>query len=210
MHVLRPAHVTLSSHPAFLIAPMVILGAATVEALWLQHSRGSYDWRAYAASLGDLILRFASGLLPLGLAAAALNALWPYRFFDMPLDSVWVWPVLFVRPGFLLLLDAPRRSSGALALGHALRASFTPRIELGGGLPPRLDRPLECRAPLFRAAGGRGIFADDCRRRSRGQFAVPVLAARRLDSAARAVRMAVQHTAASSRASRFESRIPRQ
>jgi sterol desaturase/sphingolipid hydroxylase (fatty acid hydroxylase superfamily) len=88
------------THPVFFLAPLAIVAAATAEAFWLQRSRGRYDWRAYFASLGDLMLRIASGLLPLGLAAGALNLLWAHRIFDMPMRSWWTWLVLFVGQDF--------------------------------------------------------------------------------------------------------------
>jgi sterol desaturase/sphingolipid hydroxylase (fatty acid hydroxylase superfamily) len=88
-------------HPVFFIGPLLVVAAATAEALWLQRSRGRYDWLAYLASLGDLGLRLVSGLLPLGLAAGALNALWAHRLYEMRLDSVWTWALLLVGQDFI-------------------------------------------------------------------------------------------------------------
>jgi sterol desaturase/sphingolipid hydroxylase (fatty acid hydroxylase superfamily) len=86
--------------PWLLAVPLLILAVATLEALWLTRSRGRYDWRAYFASAGDLLLRIAAGLLPLGLASSALNALWQYRLYTMPLNTPWAWLVLFVGQDF--------------------------------------------------------------------------------------------------------------
>ena len=84
-----------------LFGPLLILGAATMEALWLQRSRGGYDWRAYFASLGDLGLRIGLRLLPLGLATSALNWVWVHRIYTMPLESMWPWLLLLVGQDFL-------------------------------------------------------------------------------------------------------------
>jgi sterol desaturase/sphingolipid hydroxylase (fatty acid hydroxylase superfamily) len=84
-----------------LFAPLIIVGAATVEGFWLERTRGHYDWRAYFASLGDLAVRAAARLLPLGLVATAFNWLWSHRLYTMPMRSVWPWAVLFVGQEFL-------------------------------------------------------------------------------------------------------------
>jgi sterol desaturase/sphingolipid hydroxylase (fatty acid hydroxylase superfamily) len=89
------------TNPWFLTAPLLILVAATLEALWLHRRRGHYDWRAYFASAGDLLIRIAVGLLPLGVAASALNSLWQYRLYTMPLKSPWAWAALFIGQDFL-------------------------------------------------------------------------------------------------------------
>jgi len=84
-----------------LIGPLLVLAAATIEGLWLHRTQGHYDWRAYFASAGDMLMRIGTGLLPVGLAAAALNGVWQYRLYTMPLNSVWTWLLLFVGQDFL-------------------------------------------------------------------------------------------------------------
>lgn len=51
-------------HPWMLIVPALLVAAATLEGLWTHFRAGAYDWRAYAASLGDLLLRMAFTALP--------------------------------------------------------------------------------------------------------------------------------------------------
>lgn len=87
-------------HPWMLAAPILIVGAASVEAVWLQRREGQYDWRAFRCSIGDLLLRMAIGALPLGLAAALLTHLWPHRWFTMPLQRTWPWLALLVAQDF--------------------------------------------------------------------------------------------------------------
>jgi sterol desaturase/sphingolipid hydroxylase (fatty acid hydroxylase superfamily) len=89
------------THISMLFAPLIIVGAATIEGFWLERTRGHYDWRAYFASLGDLALRAVAHLLPLGLVAAAFNGLWSHRLYTMPMRAVWPWAVLFVGQEFL-------------------------------------------------------------------------------------------------------------
>jgi sterol desaturase/sphingolipid hydroxylase (fatty acid hydroxylase superfamily) len=88
-------------HISMLFAPLIIVGAATIEGLWLERTRGHYDWRAYFASLGDLALRAVARFLPLGLVAAAFDWLWSHRVYTMPMSTVWPWVVLFVGQEFL-------------------------------------------------------------------------------------------------------------
>ena len=71
------------THPWMLLIPLFIVLAATVEALVLRGHDGQYDWRAYFASLGDLLLRGIVALLPLGFAAGALSSLWTHRLYTM-------------------------------------------------------------------------------------------------------------------------------
>ncbi|HEX4378332.1 MAG TPA: hypothetical protein VHZ99_14365, partial [Steroidobacteraceae bacterium] len=58
-------------HAWMLIVPGGLILAAMLEALWLQRRDGYYDWKAWLTSLGDLVLRAAVRLLPLGMAAGA-------------------------------------------------------------------------------------------------------------------------------------------
>jgi sterol desaturase/sphingolipid hydroxylase (fatty acid hydroxylase superfamily) len=133
-----------NSHSWILFGPLLILGAATLEAFWLQHTRGYYDWRAYFASAGDLLLRIAAGLLPLGLAAGALTALWPHRLYTMPLNRVWPWLALFVGQDFfyywmhradhrvrwLWATHSVHHSPNELNLSAAYRLGWTARLSM--------------------------------------------------------------------------------
>jgi sterol desaturase/sphingolipid hydroxylase (fatty acid hydroxylase superfamily) len=149
-----------TTHTALLFGPMLILIAATFEGLWLSR-RGSYDWRAYFASGGDLLLRVAVGLLPLGLAAGALQALWPHRLYTMPLHSPWAWLTLFVGQDFfyywmhradhrvrwLWATHSVHHSPNELNLSAAYRLGWTARLSIAplffaplvlSGFPPLL------------------------------------------------------------------------
>ena len=127
-----------------LFGPLLILGAATMEALWLQRSRGGYEWRAYFASLGDLGLRIGFRLLPLGLATSALNWVWVHRLHTMPLGSVWPWLLLFVGQDFfyywmhradhgvrwLWATHSVHHSPNDLNLSAAYRLGWTSRLSV--------------------------------------------------------------------------------
>lgn len=127
-----------------LLGPLLIVMAATVEGLWLWRRHGHYDWRAYLASAGDLLLRISVGLLPLGLAAAALNQLWAYRLYTMPLGSGWTWAVLLVGSEFcyywmhradhqvrwLWATHCVHHSPNELNLAAAYRLGFTARLSI--------------------------------------------------------------------------------
>ncbi len=132
------------TYPWMLVGPLLILGVATLEGFWLQHSRGQYDWRAYFASLGDLVLRIAFRLLPLGLATSALNWLWDQRLYTMPLQSVWPWALLFVGQDFfyywmhradhrvrwLWATHSVHHSPNELNLSAAYRLGWTSRLSI--------------------------------------------------------------------------------
>ncbi len=74
----------------------LVLGAALIEGLWLQRSRGHYDWKAWATSLGDLTIRKAIALLPYGLAAPLYNLAYEHRLFTLGVNSVGDVLLLFV------------------------------------------------------------------------------------------------------------------
>jgi sterol desaturase/sphingolipid hydroxylase (fatty acid hydroxylase superfamily) len=132
------------THPWLLIAPLLIVAVATLEALWLHRSRGHYDWRAYFASGGDLLIRIAVGLLPLGLASGALAGLWQHRLYSMPLDSPWPWVLLFVGQEFfyywmhradhrirwLWATHSVHHSPNELNLSAAYRLGWTARLSV--------------------------------------------------------------------------------
>jgi hypothetical protein len=64
-----------------------------------------------------------------------------------------------LRTGALLLLDAPGRPSGEMALGNAFGASFAAHTQLVGRLSTRLDDTVEHRPDLLCSAGSRGLSA---------------------------------------------------
>jgi sterol desaturase/sphingolipid hydroxylase (fatty acid hydroxylase superfamily) len=128
-----------------LIVPALLVLAATVEGLWLQWRTGRYDWKAYLASAGDLTIRLAIGVLPLGLAASALSWVWNHRLFTMPLHEVWTWIVLFIGQDFcyywmhradhqirwLWATHSVHHSPNELNLSAAYRLGWTARLSLG-------------------------------------------------------------------------------
>jgi sterol desaturase/sphingolipid hydroxylase (fatty acid hydroxylase superfamily) len=131
-------------HPWMLIIPAVLIGAATLEALWTHVRGGEYDWRAYAASPGDLLLRGFFSALPLGLAASVLNGLWQHRFYTMPLNHLWPWIVLFFgqefcyywmhradhRVRWFWATHSVHHSPETLNLSAAYRLGWTARLSL--------------------------------------------------------------------------------
>ncbi len=78
---------------------IVVMGAALIEAL-VRSRRGTYDWRTYWCSLGDLVGRRAIEMLPFGIAIPLVNLAWENRLFTVPLDSWWAWALLFVGEEF--------------------------------------------------------------------------------------------------------------
>jgi sterol desaturase/sphingolipid hydroxylase (fatty acid hydroxylase superfamily) len=128
-----------------LFAPLLILAAATLEGLLLEYVRGCYDWRAYFASLGDLGIRAALSILPLGLATGAFGWLWDHRLYTMPLKSVWPWVVLFFgqeffyywmhradhRVRWLWATHSVHHSPNELNLAAAYRLGWTQRLSFG-------------------------------------------------------------------------------
>jgi sterol desaturase/sphingolipid hydroxylase (fatty acid hydroxylase superfamily) len=56
----------------------------------------SYQWRESAASLGIALGQRALGVVTAGVAGGCLMALWEYRWWTVPLDTVWGVALLFV------------------------------------------------------------------------------------------------------------------
>jgi sterol desaturase/sphingolipid hydroxylase (fatty acid hydroxylase superfamily) len=126
-----------------LIVPVLLLLVATLEGLW-QSRRGSYDWKAYFASGGDMVLRIAAGLLPLGLAAGILFRLWDVRLYTMPLHEAWPWIFLFFAQDFcyywmhradhrvrwLWATHSVHHSPETLNLSAAYRLGWTARLSI--------------------------------------------------------------------------------
>jgi sterol desaturase/sphingolipid hydroxylase (fatty acid hydroxylase superfamily) len=149
------------THPWIIFAPLLIVGAATVEGFWLERRHGRYDWRAYFTSLGDMALRTAVYLLPLGLATTALNWLWNHRLYSLPLTSAWTWVALFFgqeffyywmhradhRVRWLWATHSVHHSPNELNLAAAYRLGWTGRLSMAplffvplvlAGFPPKI------------------------------------------------------------------------
>ncbi len=151
---------TRTPTPWMLVVPALLILAATLEAFWLSR-RGSYDWKSYFASLGDLALRMAANLLPLGFVLAGLYQLWDLRLYTLPLHEPWTWAVLFFgqefcyywmhradhRVRWLWATHSVHHSPNTLNLSAAYRLGWTARLSLGplffaplvlAGFPPAL------------------------------------------------------------------------
>ncbi len=77
----------------------VVIAATLVEGLVLQRRRG-YDWRAFAATLGDVVLRRGADALGLSLAAPLLWWVYQHRLATLAADSAAHIALLFVGTEF--------------------------------------------------------------------------------------------------------------
>ena len=126
----------------------LVLGAATLEGLVRQFVlHRPYDWRAYAASLGDAVGRRAVDGLGLSIATPVLMWAHANRLGDVPLDTVAQWLLLFVGQEFLYYwyhrcahrvrwwwaTHAVHHSPNELTLATALRLGWTGKLT-GTGL----------------------------------------------------------------------------
>ena len=82
-----------------LVALLAVLAAATLEGLVLWR-RGSYDWRAWAATLGDVIGRRAVESLGVSLAAPLVAWAHANRVATLPLDGAAAFALLFLGQEF--------------------------------------------------------------------------------------------------------------
>jgi sterol desaturase/sphingolipid hydroxylase (fatty acid hydroxylase superfamily) len=133
------------THPWMLTIPGFLILAATLEGWWLSRRDGTYDWKAYFSSAGDMAVRMAVGLLPLGLAAGLLYKAWDYRFYTMPLNEAWPWVLLFIgqdlcyywmhradhRVRWLWATHSVHHSPDTLNLSAAYRLGWTARLSIG-------------------------------------------------------------------------------
>jgi sterol desaturase/sphingolipid hydroxylase (fatty acid hydroxylase superfamily) len=127
-----------------LVVPAFLVLAATLEGFWLERRDGTYDWKAYFTSIGDLALRMASNLLPVAIAAGALQELWNHRLNTLPLDEGWTWVVLFFgqelcyywmhradhRVRWLWATHSVHHSPHTLNLSAAYRLGWTTRLSI--------------------------------------------------------------------------------
>lgn len=126
----------------------LMLCAATLEGLVRQFVlRQPYDWRAYAASLGDAVGRRAVDGLSLSLATPVLAWAHGHRLGDLPLDTAPQWLLLFLAHELLYYVyhrcahrvrwfwatHAVHHSPNELTLATALRLGWTGKLT-GTGL----------------------------------------------------------------------------
>jgi sterol desaturase/sphingolipid hydroxylase (fatty acid hydroxylase superfamily) len=126
----------------------LVLGAATLEGLvqqFLLHQQ--YDWRAYAASLGDAMGRYAVDSLGLSVVTPMLMWVYAHRLGDVPLNTVTQWLLLFFLEEFLYYwyhrsahrvrwfwaTHAVHHSPNELTLAASLRLGWTGKLT-GTGL----------------------------------------------------------------------------
>jgi sterol desaturase/sphingolipid hydroxylase (fatty acid hydroxylase superfamily) len=84
---------------AFLTLTLIFIAAEYIYA-HLAHHDEDHDLRETAASVGVALGNLAVRTLEGGLAALPFVALYQYRLFDIPLDTVWGWAALFLGTEF--------------------------------------------------------------------------------------------------------------
>jgi sterol desaturase/sphingolipid hydroxylase (fatty acid hydroxylase superfamily) len=129
----------------FIYSVPVVIALATLEALIRSsRKRGAYDWRAYFASLTDLLVRqyLVYTLLPLGLADPVIAWAWTHRLATVPLDAFGAFVLLFLgqefcyywfhrcshRVRWLWATHAVHHSPNQLTLAAAYRFGWTGRL----------------------------------------------------------------------------------
>jgi sterol desaturase/sphingolipid hydroxylase (fatty acid hydroxylase superfamily) len=126
-------------------SPPVIITLATIEGLVRSVAGGrSYDWRAYLASLADLLVRnYVVYLwLPFSLVGPLIGLAWRYRIASVPLNGVGAVVLLFIGQEFcyywfhrcshcvrwLWASHAVHHSPNELTLSAAYRFGWTGRL----------------------------------------------------------------------------------
>ena len=91
---------TLPRHLRPVLPAFVLLAA--IEGWYLQRRNpGGYDWRAYFASMGDVVGRLVfTRLLGLGVAGLFFSIAYRYRITTIAMHAWWAWPLLFVLQDF--------------------------------------------------------------------------------------------------------------
>ena len=127
--------------PWLLAATLLVLGAALAEAVVLGR-RGRYDWRAFAATLGDLAGRRLVDALGLSMAAPVLAWAYAHRLTTLALDQAGTVLLLFVGQEFCYYWHhrashrvrwwwashCVHHSPNQLTLASALRLGWTGRL----------------------------------------------------------------------------------
>lgn len=124
-----------------------LLGIAVIEGLVIsRRARGSYDWWAFAASIGDAVGRrvtdVVSGGLGLAFAIPLLGWIYEHRLFTIATDTWWAFGLLFVgeelcyygyhcsahRVRWFWATHAVHHSPNQLTLATAVRLGWTGKI----------------------------------------------------------------------------------
>jgi len=123
----------------------VVIGLATAEGLILTFVvRRAYDWRSYAASVTDALMReyVVYALLSISLAGPAIELAWKHRLATVPLGGLASFAALFVgqefcyywyhraahRVRWFWATHAVHHSSNEFNLGVAYRFGWTGRL----------------------------------------------------------------------------------
>jgi sterol desaturase/sphingolipid hydroxylase (fatty acid hydroxylase superfamily) len=144
MHSLNVPPGPLAEALPWLLALLgLVLTCATLEGLvrsfWLKHA---YDWRAFAASLGDFVMRRAVEALGLSLAAPVVAWAYAQRLGTLELTTPLAILVLFIgqefcyywfhrashRVGWFWATHAVHHSSNELTLAASLRLGWTGKL----------------------------------------------------------------------------------
>jgi sterol desaturase/sphingolipid hydroxylase (fatty acid hydroxylase superfamily) len=141
MHVLDSLGAALGADARWLaLLPLVVIGIAALEGLvhtfWL---RLAYDWRAFAASMGDVLGRRAVDALGISLAAPLLLWAHEHRLQTLTLSTPLAFALLFVGQEFFYYVyhrcahrvrwfwatHAVHHSPNQLTLAAAMRLGWT-------------------------------------------------------------------------------------
>lgn len=126
-----------------LILPLFVLVAAA-EGWYLQTRRNRrYDWRAFFASLGDVLgRRLIISVVGFGAIAGVLAMAWSHRVTTVPMDRWWSWALLFLGQEFfyywmhradhsirwMWATHCVHHSSNEFVLANAYRLGWTTQI----------------------------------------------------------------------------------
>jgi sterol desaturase/sphingolipid hydroxylase (fatty acid hydroxylase superfamily) len=126
---------------------VALLGIAAIEGIFMSRRvPGGYDWRAFAASIGDAVGRRTFDLVSAGLGLAfampLIGWIYEHRLFTIAMDSWWAFALLFVgnefcyywyhrcahRVRWFWATHAVHHSPNQLTLATALRLGWTGKI----------------------------------------------------------------------------------
>lgn len=138
-----------------LLALPALMAAGLIEALLWRRLRGRrYPWGEGLASIGVAIGQAAQRLLASGAIAALFFAVWPWRFWTVPLDTAWGIALLFLavefayywhhrlhhRVRWFWATHAVHHSPNEMTFLTAIRLGWT--AEISGGFLPFLPLVL--------------------------------------------------------------------